>query len=52
MNNSIIADITDFIFIVYKPRKVNAIFLPGGSDPAQVQVSGAWHGGLQLLIPR
>ena len=35
MNNRIITDITDFIFVEDKPQKVDAIFLPGGSHPEQ-----------------
>ena len=35
MNDKIIADITNFIFVEDKPQKVDAIFLPGGSPPEQ-----------------
>ncbi len=35
MNNQIITDITNFIFIKNEPRRVDAIFLPGGSHPEQ-----------------
>lgn len=35
MNNRIIEDITNFIFAEDEPRKVDAIFLPGGSYPQQ-----------------
>ena len=35
MNNRIINDITNFIFVEDKPQKVDAIFLPGGSHPEQ-----------------
>ena len=35
MNDKIIADITNFIFVEDKPQKVDAIFLPGGSHPEQ-----------------
>lgn len=35
MNNRIINDITNFIFVKDKPQKVDAIFLPGGSYPEQ-----------------
>ena len=35
MNNRIITDITNFIFVEDKPQKVDAIFLPGGSHPEQ-----------------
>ena len=35
MNNRIIVDISNFIFVSDKPQKVDAIFLPGGSHPEQ-----------------
>lgn len=35
MNNQIITDITNFIFIKDEPQRVDAIFLPGGSHPEQ-----------------
>lgn len=35
MTNRIIADITNFIFLSDEPKKVDAIFLPGGSHPEQ-----------------
>lgn len=35
MTNRIITDISDFIFVSDTPRKVDAIFLPGGSHPEQ-----------------
>lgn len=35
MDNRIIVDITNFIFVEDEPRKVDAIFLPGGSHPEQ-----------------
>lgn len=35
MNNRIINDITNFIFVEDKPQKVDTIFLPGGSHPQQ-----------------
>ena len=35
MNNRIINDITNFIFVEDKPQKVDATFLPGGSHPEQ-----------------
>ena len=34
MNERIIKDITEFIFIIDKPQKTDVIFMPGGSDPA------------------
>ena len=35
MNNRIITDISNFIFVSDEPKKVDAIFLPGGSHPEQ-----------------
>lgn len=35
MNNRIITDITNFIFVEDKPQNADAIFLPGGSHPEQ-----------------
>lgn len=35
MGNRIITDISDFIFVSDSPEKVDAIFLPGCSHPAQ-----------------
>ncbi len=35
MNNRIITDITNFIFVEDEPRKADVIFLPGGSYPEQ-----------------
>lgn len=35
MNHRIIADIADFIFVADEPQKADAVFLPGGSHPAQ-----------------
>ncbi len=35
MLNRIISDISDFIFVADEPKKVDAIFLPGGSHPEQ-----------------
>lgn len=35
MNDRIIEDITNFIFVSDEPEKADAIFLPGGSWPAQ-----------------
>jgi uncharacterized SAM-binding protein YcdF (DUF218 family) len=34
MNNRVINDITNYIFVADKPQKSDIIFLPGGSDPA------------------
>ncbi len=33
MNNRIITDISNYIFVSDEPEKVDAIFLPGGSHP-------------------
>ena len=35
MNERVINDISDFIFVEDMPQKVDAIFLPGGSHPEQ-----------------
>lgn len=35
MTKRTISDISDFIFVSDTPRKVDAIFLPGGSHPEQ-----------------
>ena len=35
MNERIITDISDFIFVSDKPKTVDAVFLPGGSHPEQ-----------------
>lgn len=35
INNKIISDISDFIFVEDKPQKSDIIFLPGGSCPEQ-----------------
>ena len=35
MNNRIITDISNYIFVSDAPEKVDAIFLPGGSHPEQ-----------------
>ena len=35
MANCIINDISDFIFVSDDPKKVDALFLPGGSHPQQ-----------------
>lgn len=53
MNNRIITDITNFIFIEDKPQKVDAIFLPGGSHPEQPEFAAElYHKGYaKWLIP-
>lgn len=35
MNNRIITDISNYIFVADEPKRVDAIFLPGGSHPEQ-----------------
>lgn len=53
MNNQIITDITNFIFIKDEPRKVDAIFLPGGSHPEQPEYAAELYknGIAPILIP-
>lgn len=53
MNNQIITDITNFIFIKDDPRKVDAIFLPGGSHPEQPEYAAELYknGIAPILIP-
>lgn len=53
MNNHIITDITNFIFVSDEPEKVDAIFLPGGSHPAQPEYAAElYHQGYaKWLIP-
>ena len=53
MNNRIINDITNFIFVEDKPQKVDAIFLPGGSHPEQPEYAvELYHKGYaKWLIP-
>lgn len=53
MNDKIIADITNFIFVEDKPQKVDAIFLPGGSHPEQSEYAAElYHKGYaKWLIP-
>lgn len=53
MNNQIITDITNFIFIKDEPRKVDAIFLPGGSHPEQPEYAAELYknGIASVLIP-
>ena len=53
MNNRIITDITNFIFIEDKPQKVDAIFLPGGSHPEQPECAAELYrkGYAKWLIP-
>lgn len=53
MNNRIINDITNFIFVEDKPQKVDAIFLPGGSHPEQPEYAAELYrkGYAKWLIP-
>ena len=53
MNDKIIADITNFIFVEDNPQKVDAIFLPGGSHPEQPEYAAElYHKGYaKWLIP-
>ncbi len=53
MNNCIITDIANFIFISDKPEKADAIFLPGGSFPEQPEYAAElYHQGYaRWLIP-
>lgn len=53
MNDRIIADITNFIFVEDKPQKVDAIFLPGGSHPEQPEYAVELYrkGYAKWLIP-
>ena len=53
MNNRIITDITNFIFVSDEPEKVDAIFPPGGSHPEQPEYAAElYHKGYaKWLIP-
>lgn len=53
MNNRIISDITNFIFVEDQPQKVDAIFLPGGSHPEQPEYAVELYnkGYAKWLIP-
>ena len=53
MNNRIINDITNFIFVDDKPQKVDAIFLPGGSHPEHPEYAVELYrkGYAKWLIP-
>jgi len=53
MNNRIINDITNFIFVEDKPQKVDAIFLPGGSHPEQPEYAAKLYlkGYAKWLVP-
>lgn len=53
MNDRIITDIANFIFVSDEPEKVDAIFLPGGSHPEQPEYAAElYHQGYaKWLIP-
>jgi len=53
MLNRIISDISDFIFVADEPKKVDAIFLPGGSHPEQPEYAAELYrkGYARWLIP-
>lgn len=53
MNNRIIVDISNFIFVSNKPQKVDAIFLPGGSHPEQPEYAARLYnkGFAEYVIP-
>jgi hypothetical protein len=51
MENRMILDISDFIFVSDVPRKVDAMFLPGGSHPEQPEYAAKlYHEGYAPLI--
>ena len=51
MKSRIITDISNFIFISDTPRKVDAMFLPGGSHPEQPEYAAKlYHEGYAPLI--
>lgn len=51
--NKIISDISDYIFVSDEPKKVDAIFLPGGSHPEQPEYAAKLYhiGYAKWLIP-
>ena len=53
MNNRIIVDISNFIFVSNKPQKVDAIFLPGGSHLEQPEYAAKLYnkGFAKYVIP-
>ena len=53
MNNRIIVDISNFIFVSDDPKTVDAIFLPGGSHPEQPEyAANLYNKGLaEYVIP-
>ncbi len=53
MNNKIITDISDFIFVSDTPKKVDAIFLPGGSHPTQPEYAAKLYNErcAKIIVP-
>ncbi len=53
MNDRIIADISNFIFVSDDPEPADAIFLPGGSHPAQPEYAAELYlkGYAKWLVP-
>lgn len=53
MNNRIISDISNFIFVSDKPENADAIFLPGSSHPEQPEYAAELYnqGYAKWLIP-
>lgn len=53
MNNRIIVDISNFIFVSDEPQKADAIFLPGGSHPEQPEYAAKLYnkGLAEYVIP-
>ena len=53
MNDRIITDITNFIFVADEPEKADAVFLPGGSHPEQPEYAAELYreGYAEWLIP-
>lgn len=53
MNNRIITDISNYIFVSDEPEKADAIFLPGGSHPTQPEYAAELYrtGYAKWLIP-
>lgn len=53
MNEQIITDISDFIFVSDKPKTVDAIFLPSGSHPEQPEYAAMLYnkGFAKYVLP-
>ena len=53
MNDRIVTDISNYIFVSDSPEKVDAIFLPGGSHPKQPEYAAELYrrGYAKWLIP-